>query len=49
LGITSFDILQNETKIHMPVNAKIVTDVIYYIFEDIYRLKIFQKYKIATS
>lgn len=49
LGINDFETNHNASVFKIVPNAKIITDVIYYIFINIYELKNFSNYKIVTS
>ena len=49
LGISEYQLKHNLIQIEMTPNAKIIRDTLYYIFESIYSMRIFNKYKIVTS
>lgn len=49
LGVNNFVTKHDNTVFNTLPNAKIITDVLYYIFENIYNLKEFTNHKIVTS
>jgi len=49
IGVTEYITNHENSLFKIIPNAKIVTDIIYYIFEDIYHFKIFSNHKIITS
>jgi uncharacterized SAM-binding protein YcdF (DUF218 family) len=49
IGISEFSISNNGSSIKMNANSKIIVDVLYFIFKNIYKLKEFSNYKIVLS
>jgi hypothetical protein len=49
LGVTNYAVSYDNSIFKIIPNAKIITDVLYFIFENIYQLKIFSNHKIVTS
>lgn len=49
LGANRFGIKYDKVIINLLPNAKIITDLLYYVFENIYNLKDFSNHKIVTS
>lgn len=49
IGVSEFSTTKNGTSFKMNVNAKIIADVLYFIFKNIYKLKEFSNHKIVLS
>ena len=49
LGVTNYEVSYGNSIFKIIPNAKIITDVLYFIFENIYKLKVFSNHKIVTS
>lgn len=49
IGVTEYITNHENSVFKIMPNAKIITDILYYIFENIYHLKVFSNHKIITS
>ena len=49
IGVSEFEVIYDNSIFRMLANAKIITDVLYFIFENIYQLKEFSNHKIVIS
>lgn len=49
IGVSEFWITNNGSNFKMNANAKIIADVLYFIFKNIYKLKEFSNHKIVLS
>ena len=49
LGMSCYFLREDLSCFNMPVNSKIITDIIYYILEEIYNQKSAQNFKVVTS
>jgi len=49
LGLSCYFLREDLSCFTMPVNSKIITDLIYYLLEEIYNQKYAQNFKVVTS